>query len=76
MDNCELRQWRKAAELTQEQAADFFGIKVQQYRKFEYGTASIRKPVENAITQYYLIIYLLCFSRTLIGLTLPEQLVK
>jgi len=35
--------------MTQEQAAKYLGVKVQQYRKFEYGTASIRKPVQNAI---------------------------
>lgn len=48
----ELRDWRKALDLTQEQAARALGVTLRGYSKWESGTTQIAERVELAAKMY------------------------
>lgn len=45
-----LRQWRKARQFTQEQAAEWLGISWRQYQRLEAGDSRVSGPIARLIS--------------------------
>lgn len=49
MNPQQMKAWRKAKSLTQEQAADWLGISWRQYQRLESGDSKVSSPIAKLI---------------------------
>lgn len=49
MTATELRQWRERQQWSQTQAADWYGVSVRQWRRYEHGVSRVPRPLERRI---------------------------